>query len=50
MVPDLKGLTLDQAKERLEKLDLALGAVEMVVTNPSRPKSLSLRARSLSRK
>lgn len=28
MVPDLKGLTLDQAKERLEKLDLALGAVE----------------------
>lgn len=50
LVPDLKGLTLDQAKERLEKLDLALGAVEMVVTNPSRPKSLSLRARSLSRK
>lgn len=28
LVPDLKGLTLDQAKERLEKLDLALGAVE----------------------
>ena len=28
LVPDLKGLTLDQAKERLGKLDLALGAVE----------------------
>ncbi len=28
LVPDLKGLTLEQAKERLEKLNLRLGAVE----------------------
>ena len=28
LIPDLKGLTLDQAKERLEKLNLSLGAVE----------------------
>lgn len=28
LVPDLKGLTLDQAKDRLEKLGLQLGAVE----------------------
>lgn len=28
LIPDLKGLTLDQAKERLEKLGLQLGAVE----------------------
>lgn len=28
LVPDLKGLTLEQARERLEKLNLAIGAVE----------------------
>ncbi len=28
LIPDLKGLTLEQAKERLEKLGLTLGAVE----------------------
>ncbi len=28
LIPDLKGLTLDQAKERLDKLGLTLGAVE----------------------
>lgn len=28
LIPDLKGLTLSQAKERLEKLGLTLGAVE----------------------
>lgn len=28
LVPDLKGLTLDQAKERLEKLGLTLGSVK----------------------
>lgn len=28
LIPDLKGLTLEQAKERLEKMGLTLGAVE----------------------
>ena len=28
LIPDLKGLTLEQAKERLDKMGLALGAVE----------------------
>lgn len=28
LVPDLKGLTIEQAKERLEKLGLSLGAIE----------------------
>ena len=28
LIPDLKGLSLDQAKERLEKMGLSLGAVE----------------------
>lgn len=28
LIPDLKGLTLEQAKERLDKMGLSLGAVE----------------------
>lgn len=28
LIPDLKGLTLDQAKERLDKLGLSIGAIE----------------------
>lgn len=36
LVPDLKGLTLDQARERLEKMNLSVGAIENG-SDPSMP-------------
>ena len=39
LVPDLKGLTLDQAKERLQKLNLKIGAVENG-SDPSMPENV----------
>lgn len=46
LIPDLKGLTLSQAKERLDKLGLTIGAVEMAMILISRRRSSFPRVRS----
>lgn len=45
LIPDLKGLTLEQAKERLDKMGLSLGAVEMEMIRTSLPMLLFPKAR-----